>query len=148
MKTFKHAFDVATSREKVAAFHRSSSSLKAITPRWFFMSNVDAPLQLSDGDEMAFTLWLGPLPVRWHARLENVSESGFDDVQIRGPYASWVHTHRFEAIDSHQTQVLDDVTFAIRRHWFWGPIGFLMAMGLPILFFYRARKTRAILEER
>jgi ligand-binding SRPBCC domain-containing protein len=146
MKKFQHRFKVAAPIKKVNAFHRSSSSLKAITPPFFFMSNVIAPDQLADGDVMSFTLWLGPFPVRWQARLENINPEGFVDIQFDGPFSSWKHTHRFEAWGTDHTLVMDDVEYSIRRHWFWGPIGLIMAIGLPILFWYRARRTREILE--
>ena len=143
---YQHNFKVAASIEDVNNFHRSSSSLKAITPPFFFMSNVIAPDQLADGNEMSFTLWLGPFPVRWRARIANFSPTGFDDIQLSGPFSTWKHAHRFEALDHNHTLVLDKVEYTIRRHWFWGLIGFLMALGLPILFFFRSRRTKAILE--
>lgn len=109
------------------------------------MSRILAPDQLSDGDDLAFTLWLGPFPVRWEARVENFSPIGFDDIQVRGPFESWRHAHRFEALDENNTRVQDQVEYSLRRHLFWGGAGFLMALGLPILFWYRARKTRSII---
>ena len=110
------------------------------------MSRILAPNQLSDGDEMAFTLWLGPFPVRWEARVENFTPVGFDDIQVCGPFDSWKHAHRFEALDENNTRVLDHVEYNFRRHIFWGAVGLLMALGLPILFWYRAMKTQWLLE--
>ena len=143
---FERSFDVSAPIEQVNAFHRSSSSLKAITPPFLFMSGIRAPDQLSDGDELAFTLWMGPLPVRWLARIENVSPRGFDDVQTGGPFQTWIHAHRFEVIDENHTRIADSIEYSLRRHWFWRVIGVMMARGLPLLFWYRARKTRSIIE--
>ena len=67
------------------------------------MSNIQAPDHLADGNEMAFTLWLGPLPVRWNARVENFSPTGFDDIQTGGPFETWKHAHRFEALAKNNT---------------------------------------------
>ena len=95
---------------------------------------------------MAFTLWMGPLPVRWQVQVENFHRLGFDDVQLSGPFSSWAHSHRFEAIDDDHTRVVDKITYSIRRHWFWGLVGMAMALGLPLLFWYRGWRTRAALE--
>ena len=143
---YQHTFKVAAPIQKVNAFHRSSRSLKVITPPVFFMSNVLAPEELADGNKMAFTIWLGPLPIRWIARVENFSPTGFDDIQTSGPFKSWKHAHRFEALDENNTQVVDNVEYSFQRHWFWGVIGLVMALGLPILFWYRGLRTRATLE--
>ena len=45
-----------------------------------------APAILGEGDEMEFILWVGPLPVRWVAYIEQVSGEGFTDRQLRGPF--------------------------------------------------------------
>lgn len=95
---------------------------------------------------MVFTLWLGPFPMRWLARIEEVSESGFTDRQLIGPYDSWVHRHIFEVLAGGRTAVVDEICLRLSRK----PPAFLaglgMAAGLPVLFAYRAWKTRRLLE--
>jgi ligand-binding SRPBCC domain-containing protein len=147
MMQYQREFPVNVPLEEVLEFHRSASSLKAITPPFFFMSGLQAPPTLAEGDAMGFTLWMGPIPVRWQARIENVGPQGFDDIQVSGPFHSWVHAHRFEAISETETRISDQITYQIRRHLLWGPLGIIMALGLPILFWYRARKTKALLEQ-
>lgn len=58
-----------------------------------------------------FTVWFGPLGIKWTAKHSDVDEDGFTDTHIAGPMASWVHTHRFVAIDSVTTSVLDHVEY-------------------------------------
>jgi ligand-binding SRPBCC domain-containing protein len=144
---FQHRTQVQAPIEKVASFHLSARSLKAITPPFFFMSAIRAPDPLADGDEIGFTLWLGLLPVRWHARIENPTQAGFDDVLIQGPFQAWRHSHRFQSMDSGTTQIEDLIEYQLQRHWFWGPVGLLMAIGLPGLFGYRAWRTRTMIEK-
>ena len=111
------------------------------------MQIQEAPDPLNEGDTMNFTTRLGPLPLRWHARIENVNETGFTDRQITGPFSEWVHRHDFLPYSDHQTEVRDHIEYAIRLHLIWGPIGFGMVLGLPLLFAFRARKTRRLLEQ-
>lgn len=143
---FHRSFQVKAPIERVVSFHRSANSLKAITPPFLFMSAIQAPAELSEGDEMAFTLWMGPLPVRWEARVENFTPVGFDDIQTRGPYQRWMHEHRFEALAPNLTRIDDQIEYQLHRHGFWRIISFLMSLGLPVLFWYRALRTKALLE--
>ena len=143
---FTHEFTVAAPREKVVSFHRERQSLAAITPPPMIVRIQDGPEILSSGDELRFTLWLGPLPIRWHAVIESVSDSGFADRQIAGPFAHWVHRHTFLDSGKGITTVRDEIEYVYRRHLVWGPVGRLFVLGLPPLFAYRAWRTRRLLE--
>lgn len=120
--------------------------MAAITPPPAVVQLHQAPAVLSDGDRMAFTLWLGPLPVPWTACIEEVSAAGFVDRQERGPFASWHHRHSYRAITSTTTEVVDEIEATLRFHVWWGLVGLGMWVTLPLLFAYRACKTRRLLE--
>lgn len=151
LRTYRHTFTVAAPLARVAAFHQDAGSMAAITPPPILVQMRRTPPQLENGAEMEFTLWLGPLPVPWLARIENViapgagSEAGFVDRQLRGPFARWTHRHTFVPVDAGTTLVLDEVAAEIRRHPWWGPIGLGIWLGLPGLFAFRAWKTRRLL---
>ncbi len=106
-----------------------------------------APAFLHEGSEMDFTIWLGPLPMRWRARMEDVGPRGFTDCQLLGPFLEWRHRHTFVPLSEAETEVVDEVHAALRPHMFWGPVGLAMWLGLPALFIYRAWKTRRLLED-
>lgn len=144
---FEHRFRVKASVEKVAEFHRSSASMGAITPPPMIVLVHSAPKALKSGDEMDFTMWAGPIPIRWVARIEDAAPSGFTDRQVRGPFASWAHRHSFERVNDHTTDVVDRVEATTKKHLFWGLIGRLMWAGMPLLFAFRGRQTRARLEK-
>jgi ligand-binding SRPBCC domain-containing protein len=143
---FRQRFLIHAPVEKVSEFHRSSTSLEAITPPFFFMGKLRAPARLVDGSQLSFRLWLGPLPIQWIARIEKVSPSEFSDVQLSGPFEHWVHNHHFEANSPATCFVTDQVEYRLRRHPFWLPVGLLMSLGLPLLFSYRRWKTKSMLE--
>jgi ligand-binding SRPBCC domain-containing protein len=144
--TYRHAFRVRASLSEVACFHSAPSSMAVITPPPVVVRFQQAPAQMSEGEEIRFTLWMGPLPVRWTARIEALSPTGFTDRQVRGPFRTWVHRHTFLPLDENVTEVRDEVTVALRRHLLWGPVGLLMQLSLPLLFAYRGWKTRRTLE--
>ena len=142
---FSHEFTVAAPREKVAQFHRRRQSLVEITPPPIIVRIQSGPEVLSAGDELRFTLWLGPFPIRWHAAIEAVSDAGFADRQLSGPFAHWVHRHTFLASGEGLTTVRDEIEYVYRRHLVWGFVGRLFVLGLPVLFAYRAWRTRRLL---
>ncbi len=143
---FEHRFRVKASLDQVAQFHSRSASMPAITPPPMIVRVHAAPEQLKSDDEMDFTLWAGPLPIRWVARIENAGRNGFTDRQVRGPFASWVHRHNFRKVTPELTEVYDHVEATVKRHAFWGPVGWLMWLGMPVLFRFRASRTRRLLE--
>ncbi len=96
---------------------------------------------------MDFTMWLGPLPLRWQARFEDVTATGFVDRMVQGPLQTWQHRHSFVAIDDDHTDVVDELEVAVRRHPLWGPVGLGMSLNLPVLFAYRQWQTRRLLDQ-
>jgi ligand-binding SRPBCC domain-containing protein len=142
---FLYRFNVQATLASVSDFHRHPSSLSAITPPPAIIRIHKAPQELGEGDEMDFTIWLGPLPIRWAARIEGVSSGGFMDRQVSGPFKEWEHRHSFVKIDDRTTQVQDRIRARLRPHLFWGPVGLGMWLSLPLMFAYRARQTRNLL---
>jgi ligand-binding SRPBCC domain-containing protein len=143
---YEHRFRVRASLAAVADFHSRAASMPEITPPPIVVRIQSAPPTLGDGDRMDFTMWAGPLPMRWGAQIENVSEWGFTDRQLRGPFAHWQHRHSFEPLANELTEVVDQVEASVQKHVLWGPVGIAMWVGLPLLFAYRGWKTRRLLE--
>lgn len=141
---FERRFRVRAPRSRVAEFHRRADSLRAITPPLVPMRLGPVPEVLRPGDEFSFVLWLGPLPLRWRARIEE-HPGGFADAQVEGPFASWRHRHEFVEVDAQTTEVRDRIDARLRRHPFWALVGLKMWLGLPLLFAYRRWKSRRLL---
>jgi len=143
---YRHRFQVHAPLAQVAEFHNRAASMAAITPPPVVVRIQQSPALLAEGDEMDFTLWLGPFPVRWIAQIEAVSAIGFTDRQLRGPFTEWVHRHTFAVIDEQKTAVVDEIMLRLRSHPVWWVVGLGMRFSLPALFAYRAWKTRRMLE--
>jgi ligand-binding SRPBCC domain-containing protein len=143
---YRHRFLVKSPLKNVREFHARPSSMGAITPPPVIVRLHWAPLTLNEGDQMEFTLWLGPLPIRWLACIEEVTAGGFVDRQIRGPFSRWSHRHRFIPSGDRDTEVSDEVEARLSHHPFWALVGLGMWLSLPLLFAFRGWKTRRILE--
>jgi ligand-binding SRPBCC domain-containing protein len=143
---YSHRFRVRAARSAVTEFHSRADSLTAITPPIVPVQMESAPTQLVSGSQMAFTMWLGPLPVKWRAYISSMSSRGFTDHQMEGPFRYWIHRHTFVDIDGQHTSVIDEVQAGLKWHLVWAPVGLAMWLSLPLLFAYRGWKTRRTLE--
>lgn len=120
MPTFDYTFSVNAPLAAVAELHRDTRALKKLTPPPIFVQ-IHTYEPLAEGARAEFTLWFGPLPLRWQAVHSDVSEHGFTDTQVRGPLAFWQHTHRFIALAPDRTQISEHIRYAHKpglRGWF------------------------------
>jgi ligand-binding SRPBCC domain-containing protein len=148
MRQYQHEFQVNAPVERVAEFHRSTEALKTLVPPPLFISfnHIDP---MGEGSRSDFTMWFGPIPVRWVAVHSQVNPmEGFTDTQMEGPFKTWVHRHAFEPIDENSTRIVDQIEGQPSNHPFWGLVSRFMWYTLPILFAYRARQTRKAVENR
>ena len=110
MPVFNYRFRVQASLESVSEFHFQTGILKKLTPPLMIMQ-VHRFDPLANGSIGEFTMWMGPIPVRWTALHSDVSKESFTDTQVAGPMKSWRHTHRFLRIDEHTTDVDEHIEF-------------------------------------
>jgi ligand-binding SRPBCC domain-containing protein len=141
MKKYAHRFTVEAPIEQVTAFHRDTTALKTLTPFPIFVQ-LHSVEPMAENSTAKFTLWAGPLPIRWEALHTNVTQNGFTDTQVKGPYQYWTHHHIFNAIGENTTEIIDEVNAIPNPKFFWGIITRLMLFSLPILFAYRSWRTR------
>ena len=144
---FNHRFRVKAALSDVASFHRLAASMSAITPPPLRVQILNAPVKLSDGDEMDFSLQFGPFRLRWIARIKDVSAAGFTDQLLRGPFQEWNHRHSFNRVDTNITEVSDQISAQLKKSFGGRLLGWGLWLGLPFLFAYRGWKTRALLEK-
>jgi ligand-binding SRPBCC domain-containing protein len=148
MPVFERSFKVNAPLHEVAAFHDDPVSLAAITPppTRVTIRRFDKPVRA--GSRVIFRLSVGPFGVVWDgAIVEYVDQSYFRDVQNKGPFGAWSHTHSFAA-EAGGTRVNDRVEYKPP----FGLIGklidpFVVRPSLAYLFNYRAKKTRELLEQ-
>jgi len=136
-----------TTMAKMLAFHEDPAAMPKLTPPPMIVRvKRDDRTALTEG-ELDFTLWFGPVPIRWLARHEpGPTDTSFADRMIEGPMAYWRHEHIFEETPD-GIALIDRVTLAHKPGW-QGLLTRLMFDGVPlrILFFYRHMRTRQAVE--
>jgi ligand-binding SRPBCC domain-containing protein len=146
--------------EDVWDFHSTEKGLVALTPGWLNIQlesvtgpdGESNPAVLETGAELVSSvkpLGVGPRQ-RWTSRIvareRSGAESGFfRDEMIDGPFASWVHTHRFEADDG-GTRITDSIEYELPGGGLGRAVSPLAVVGFEPMFRYRHRRTHELLE--
>lgn len=88
-------------REEVFPFFAEARNLETLTPPWLrFEVLTPAPILMRPGALIDYRLRVHGVPLRWRTEIaEWQPPQRFVDVQLRGPYRLWHHTHTFEARD-------------------------------------------------
>jgi ligand-binding SRPBCC domain-containing protein len=97
----RHVFEqeqlVRRTRGEVFAFFADAANLERITPATLhFEIRSPQPIAMRAGAIIDYQLSLFGLRLKWRTLIESFDpESGFVDVQAKGPYRTWRHSHEF-----------------------------------------------------
>jgi ligand-binding SRPBCC domain-containing protein len=139
---------LAVSIERAFDFYAQARNLEAITPPWLgFRVTTTGAIDMRAGTLIDYRLKLHGVSVRWRTRIERWNPPGsFVDVQVRGPYALWQHTHTLQPDGEAAVVVGDRVRYALP----FGPLGELahalfVKRDLQRIFDYRSRAVAELL---
>jgi ligand-binding SRPBCC domain-containing protein len=129
--------------EDLFAFFSEARNLQAITPPWLgFQIIPPVPAEMRAGTRIDYRIRVHGFPMRWVSEIQTWQPPReFVDVQLRGPYSSWEHTHRFESVDG-GTVMRDTVRYSLP----FGPIGrlahaWVVKSDLEAIFNHRASRV-------
>jgi ligand-binding SRPBCC domain-containing protein len=99
---------------EVFAFYADASNLERITPAWLqFRIATPGPIAMQRGARIDYRIRLRGVTVRWTSEItEWTPPHRFVDVQVRGPYRTWEHTHEFFVV-SGGTLVRDAIRYEL-----------------------------------
>lgn len=106
--------------DEVFTFFADAGNLEAITPAFLnFRILTPQPIAMQPGTLIDYQIKLVGVPLKWRTRIEEFEPPRrFVDVQLRGPYRLWHHTHEFEVVPE-GTRVIDRVRYQL----YLGPLG-------------------------
>lgn len=136
--------------EDVFAFFSDVENLESITPPELrFRVTSGLPIELCAGALIDYRLQLFGVPFSWQTRIEEWEPPDrFVDIQLRGPYAYFHHTHTFVSKDG-GTRMSDDLHYEV-------PFGLLGSLAhvlfvqrsLNRIFDYRAARIAELFPEK
>ncbi len=99
-------------------WHLRPGAFCRLTPGWERVEPIAIPASLEDGVRAEFDVRIGPLRRRWVAEHRNFEPGRqFQDVQVRGPFASWEHTHTIEPAGDDACILEDRIHYELPLGW-------------------------------
>jgi ligand-binding SRPBCC domain-containing protein len=145
-RRFETATRIDAPLENVFEFFSDPANLGRITPPSMRFRILEAPSRrLQEGDRIDYSIRVFGLPMRWRTRIVMWREwEAFSDLQERGPYRLWIHTHTFHR-DGDGVLMTDVVEYELPFGWlgsFFG--GRLVARQIDGIFSFRAEAIEQI----
>ena len=117
---FRHHSEYPCSAEELYSWHSRKGALERLLPPWQNISVVARHGDLDPGSTVELKMHVGPFPYRFRARhVENIPGKMFRDIQEKGPFAGWSHTHYFDQSVSGKGALLkDQINYSLPGHRF------------------------------
>jgi ligand-binding SRPBCC domain-containing protein len=145
---FSRAQLVHFSLEETFAFFSNPRNLEFLTPAFLhFEFRREPPATMEPRTILEYRLRLYGVPINWRTRIEKVEPPlKFVDVQEKGPFALWRHTHTFRDLGGKSTEMTDRVEYAVP----FGLVGefanrLLVKRSLRAIFDYRQSELASVL---
>lgn len=118
--------------EEVAELFKNPNNLGKLTPPEF-EAEISCEGRTEEDAQVIISTKppLSPIRIKWVSKIQNVEESEthfqFQDIQLSGPFAHWLHTHRIEkatnsytgrsgktaTLENPGTWIIDDVEYVM-----------------------------------
>jgi uncharacterized protein len=137
--TFVYRSRMPAAAADVFAWHTRQGAFQRFLPPWERMRLIDDGHPICEGSRAEIDVSLGLFWQRWTAEHRDFEPGRrFRDVQVRGPFARWEHTHTIEPEGADGSWLEDKIEFALP----YGRIGRWLARG------FVRRKLRSAFEYR
>ncbi|SHO51333.1 TIGR01777 family oxidoreductase [Desulfopila aestuarii] len=111
--TFQYRSTFDCSAKELYAFHSRPGALERLLPPWDGSEVLWKKGSIAPGGKVLMKLKQGPLSINWEAHhIEEIPGRMFKDIQHRGPFSSFQHTHSF-ADTPHGAELTDTIKFAL-----------------------------------
>ncbi len=123
MESFVHSSRIEQPLEKVFAWHTREGAFERLTPPWEHFKVIERRGNIQNNGLVKIKAKIGPLSITWVVRhSEYVPEKQFKDLQIKGLFSSFVHSHLFEPFGT-SCLLKDRIEYSLPA----GPMGRMIA---------------------
>ena len=128
-------------------FHTDTTNLLKITPPWMKVSIASIRLPLQSMGEIELDITRFGMTQRWKMMIAELEPPKLVcDKALKSPFASFIHYHKFEAINEKTSKLCDKLEFTLPFY----PLSMLVLPWLKRdickMFDYRHQQTKKILE--
>lgn len=138
--------EVAAPSSLLFAWHEREGAFERLAPPWEDVHVVERSGGIREGGRAVIDTKIGPVTQRWIAEHHDYIEGEqFRDVQVKGPFTKWEHTHRVEKVDNapNRSRLVDEIRFRAPL----APLSNFVVHGrLETMFRYRHQVTCADVE--
>jgi uncharacterized protein len=143
-RRFTRRSEIDVPVEDLFAWHDRPGAFQRLQPPWESVDIERSDASLAPGSEVVLRMGVvGPIRTRWvaeHTAYDPPHQ--FRDVQRRGPFALWEHTHEFASLGAQRSAVTDDVTYRLPLGRLGDAVaGRIVRAKLQRMFDYRHRAT-------
>jgi uncharacterized protein len=139
MESFTYRSRIRTSAKDLFTWHTRAGAFERLAPPWEDVAVLEKTDGLEDGSRVVIRTKIGPVPMTWLIEHRDYrEEKQFCDIQIKGPFKHWEHTHTFVPDGPNACFLEDNVKFLLPM-WILGEVfgEELVIRRLETLFEYR-----------
>jgi uncharacterized protein (TIGR01777 family) len=129
------------SQKELFQWHQSTQAFERLTPPWDHVEVIHKDQGIDHGKKVKLKVKIAGIPQTLEVIHQNYIENEqFEDQQLKGPFKSWVHTHKMQKISENQSRLRDEIHYELPL----GPLGKIFGgsmarQRLDELFAYRHR---------
>jgi ligand-binding SRPBCC domain-containing protein len=149
MVSLEFSTEIAVDTQALFEFHIDTNNLPRITPPWIHVEIASLELPLHEGSMIELDIRRFGFTQRWKMMIfEFTSPVLVCDKAVKSPFKSFIHYHRFEALDKNNSVMKDEITFSLPLY----PLSLIavpfIKKDLQKMFEYRHRQTKLLLEKK
>ena len=144
MSIFTRSSTIDCPVEDLHQYHANPGALNRLLPPWEKTSILKRSDSLSVGSEVVIKNSVFGVPVTWLARHTQWNPPrSFQDIQVSGPFKSWMHDHLFDEVGGGGSNLCDQIQYENKFGWI-GSLGTpIVSHKLEAMFRYRHETTQA-----
>jgi hypothetical protein len=111
---FNQQAEISAPVEELFAYHERPNAFKRLNPPWEPVQIVVNDGHIRDGARVELKLSIGPIPQYFRLIHKNYRHNEqFEDHQVTGPFAYWVHRHKMQALGADRSRLEDAIEYRL-----------------------------------